>query len=350
MGGSRASAGRIAIGTRQTPFWFAAGIVLVVMLIALPVLGNRSLLQDLFLLFTLIALAQFWNLLAGYAGLVSVGQQAYVGLGGYALFAAVIYAGLNPIFAIPLAGILCGLVAVPTALVIFRLSGAYFAIGTWVVAEVFRLILAQMKALGGGTGTALPVDAVRSIAGIDIVAELLDVRAAAARDILAYWLALLLAVLSIAAIYAALRSRRGLGLSAMRDSERGAASVGVNLFTTKLGVYVGTAFGTGMVGALIYMQRARIAPDAAFSVLDWTAYVIVIVVIGGIGTIEGPLIGALIFYLLQDYLAVYGAWYLILLGVIAIGVMLVAPQGIWGSLAQRYGLSVFPVQRRLVQD
>jgi branched-chain amino acid transport system permease protein len=295
----------------------------------------------------MVALAQFWNLLAGYAGLISVGQQAFVGLGGYALFAAVIYLGLDPGLSILVAGIVAGAISVPTAVLIFRLNGAYFAIGTWVMAEVFRLVLAQVKALGGGTGTSLPVDATRSMLGVDAVAALFDVRAAAARDILAYWFALALAVASLAGVYALLRSRRGLALSAIRDSEPAAASVGVDIARTKLLVYVATAFGTGMVGALVYLQKARISPDAAFSVLDWTAYVIVIVVIGGIGTIEGPLIGALIFYLMQDQLASFGAWYLMLLGLIAIVVMLVAPGGLWGTLSRRWGLHVFPVRRRL---
>jgi branched-chain amino acid transport system permease protein len=105
-----------------------------------------------------------------------------------------------------------------------------------------------------------------------------------------------------------------------------------------------------MIGALIYLYKARISPDAAFSVLDWTAYVILIVVIGGIGTIEGPIIGVAIFYLLQAYLADFGTWYLILLGALAIAIMLFAPQGIWGFVTQRYGISLFPTRRRLVKN
>jgi branched-chain amino acid transport system permease protein len=339
---------KIAVATRATPYWLAAGIVLVVILVGLPAFAGRALLQDLFFVLTMAALAQYWNLLAGYAGLVSVGQQAFVGIGGYALFAAVIYAGLDPVAAIPVAGIAAGALAVPTALVAFRLKGAYFAIGTWVAAEVYRLVFAQVKALGGGTGTSLPVEATRSMLGIDFVSALFGVRPAAARDILAYWIALALAVASIAAVYTTLRSRRGLALSAIRDSEPAAVSVGVDSFRTKLLVYVATAAGTGMVGALIYLQKARISPDAAFSVLDWTAYVIVIVVIGGIGTIEGPIVGVLVFYLMQDNLASFGTWYLMLLGLLAIAVMLAAPRGLWGTFAERYDLHVFPVRRRLV--
>jgi branched-chain amino acid transport system permease protein len=336
-----------AIGGGASPLLLASAAIAIGFMVALPAFASRSLLQDLFSLFVLIALAQYWNLLAGYAGLVSVGQQAFVGLGGYTLFAAILYAGINPLFAIPLSGLFCGLVAIPTAFVIFRLRGAHFAIGTWVVAEVFRLLLAQVRILGGGTGTSLPVEATRAVAGLDLVATLFDVRPAAARDILAYWLALAIAVLSVAAIYFVLCSRAGLALAATRDSEHAAESVGVDTLKMKRLVYLGTAFGTGMVGALVYLQTARISPDAAFSVLDWTAYVIVIVVVGGIGTIEGPLIGAVLFFLLQDNLASFGAWYLMLLGLLAITVMLVAPRGLWGTLASRHDLHLFPIQRRL---
>ncbi len=325
-----------------------AGVVLLALLVALPAFAGRDVLHDLIFVFTMLALAQYWNLLAGYAGLVSVGQQAFVGLGGYLLFALTVHAGIDPLLAILLAGALAGGLALPTAFVVFRLRGAYFAIGTWVVAEVYRLVLAQFKQLGGGTGTSLPAYVTNEVAGIGWVRALFDVRTSAARDIITYWAALALAVATLLIVYLILRSRHGLALAAIRDSEEAAESVGVDKFRTKLAVYVVTAAATGMVGALIYLQKARISPDAAFSVLDWTAYVIFIVVIGGIGTIEGPIVGVLVFYVLQTYLAQFGTWYLILLGAFAIVVMLFAPKGIWGYLAERYDLAVFPVRRRLV--
>ena len=141
-------------------------------------------------MFTMLALAQLWNLLAGSAGLISVGQQAFVGIGAYALFAFAVMTGLGLVTSIVLAGFVAGVIAVPAALIVFRLRGAYFAIGTWVVAEVCRLILAQVKQLGGGTGTSLPPDVAGSIVGIDFVRNLFQVRGPAARDILSYWLAL----------------------------------------------------------------------------------------------------------------------------------------------------------------
>lgn len=340
---------RFAMASRIRPLAVVALVVVIVTLVLVPAFAGRAALQDLFFVFTMLALAQYWNLLAGYAGLVSVGQQAFVGLGAYTLFWATLVAGLDPFVAILLGGVVAGILALPTALVVFRLRGAYFAIGTWVAAEVFRLLLAQYKQLGGGTGTSLGPDIANSLLGLAWVGETFGVRIGAARDIVVYWAALALLIGTLALVYALLRSRRGLALAAIRDSEAGAESLGVDAFRTRLFVYVATAtaIGTGMVGALIYFQKARISPDAAFSVLDWTAYVIFIVVIGGIGTLEGPVIGAIFLYFLQDYLAGLGTGYLIALGALAVAVMLVAPKGIWGFVATRFGIELFPTGRRI---
>lgn len=340
---------RIEIATSLSRYVALASAVLVAMLVALPAFASRPLINDLIFMFTMLALAQYWNLLAGYAGLVSVGQQAFVGLGGYLLFALTTHAGIDPLAAVALAGLFAGALALPTALIVFRLRGAYFAIGTWVMAEVYRLVVAQFRQLGGGTGTSLPPLVTNEVAGIEWVKAALDVRTSAARDIITYWTALGLAVGTVLIVYFVLRSRHGLALAAIRDSEVAAESVGVDNFKTKLKVYVVTAAGTGMVGALIYLQKARISPDAAFSVLDWTAYVIFIVVIGGIGTIEGPIVGVLVLYVLQTNLAQLGSWYLMLLGLFAILIMLFAPKGIWGYLSNRFGLELFPIRRRLIK-
>jgi branched-chain amino acid transport system permease protein len=333
-------------GVSRPAAW--AALLVLLALVLLPAFAARNLIQDMIFLFYMLALAQCWNLLAGYAGLISVGQQAFVGLGGYLLFALTLIGGLNPLLAIPLAGLVSALFALPTALVVFRLRGAYFAIGTWVVAEVYRLVFAQFKPLGGGTGTSLTPSVTSSVPGIEWVKTLLDMRTPAARDIVSYWVALALMAATLAAVYSILRSRRGLALGAIRDHEAAAASLGVDIYRVKLAVYVATSAMTGMIGALIYLQKARISPDAAFSVLDWTANVIFIVVIGGIGTMEGPVIGAIVFYLMQRYLADFGASYLVLLGTLGILIMLFAPKGLWGLLAERYDVTLFSARRRLV--
>jgi branched-chain amino acid transport system permease protein len=336
--------------TTQTPasrIASIAGLLLIIALIALPFFAGRGTIQDMFFILTMLVLAQFWNLLAGYGGLVSIGQQAFVGMGAYALFGVVILWGLDPVPSILLAGIAALIIAIPTAFFAFRLNGAYFAIGTWVIAEVVRLLVAQWKTLGGGTGTSLPRSATKDMWFVELIQSGLGVRSAAARDILAYWLALVLALATIGGIYWLLRTRRGLALAAVRDNMEAAKSVGVDAARMKWIVFLTSAFGTGIAGGLIYVQKARISPDAAFSVTDWTAYVIFIVVIGGIGTIEGPILGVLVFFALQSMLADFGSWYLMTLGVLAILIMLVAPRGLWGLFSDRTGIQLFPIRRTL---
>lgn len=338
---------KVETRTRASSAFAVAVIAVVILALLAPFFVSRSMVQDLFFILTMLVLAQSWNLLAGYAGLVSVGQQAFVGFGAYAMFAAVILAGLDPLFGILLAGLAAALLAIPTGFFAFRLQGAYFAIGTWVIAEVVRLSLAQWKALGGGTGTSLPSGTTRDMFGVGAIADLFGMRPAQAADVVCYWLALVLAVATIGFVYWMLRSRQGLALAAVRDNQEAARSVGVDARRVKTLVYLAAAFVTGLAGALIYVQKARISPDAAFSVTDWTAYVIFIVVIGGIGTIEGPIVGVIVFFLLQNLLAGYGSWYLLVLGLIGIAVMLFAPRGLWGLFAERTGIQLFPIRRRL---
>jgi branched-chain amino acid transport system permease protein len=138
----------------------------------------------------------------------------------------------------------------------------------------------------------------------------------------------------------------GLGLTALRDSERAAVSVGINIHRIKLTVFVISATVTGIAGALIYLNLLRIIPAAAFSV-QWTSIMIFIVVIGGIGTIEGPILGTILYSLIRENLANFGEWSFIILGAIAVTMMLVAPQGLWGMLRQRFHWEIFPVHRLL---
>jgi len=328
---------RVAFADRSSLIAMAASGIGVVVLAAAPLWGGRDDLQLLSEIYTYVALASLWNLLAGYAGLVSIGQQAYVGLGAYLLFAFMLRTDVPPLAAIPLAGVIAGFVAIPVAGLVFRLRGPYFAIGTWIIAEVFRLLAAQLSILGGGSGISLPAPLVIAIAPSRQM-----------RDFLEYWIALVLVVVIIAAIVLLLRSRYGLALKAIRDSELAASCNGIDVLRTKVLVYIVTACGTATVGALIFLQRLRVSPDAAFSVNDWTAFVIFITVIGGIGRIEGPIVGTIVFFALRQALADLGTIYLLMLGAVAIIVMLAAPKGIWGLVVERFGWQVFPLERRVI--
>ena len=321
---------RVQRATLPSRIGLAVGLAAVLVLALGPLWALDSVLRTLISVFTLLALAQMWNLLAGYAGLVS-GQQAYVGLGAYGLLLFADTLGLPLLASVLAAGVAGTLIAVPTALLAFRLRGGYFAIGTWVIAEVYRLVVTNVAQLGGGSGLTL-----RAASSFDRTTRLY----------LTYELALAVGVGAVAVTYLLLRRRLGLALTAIRDGEQSAQSLGVPVFRTKFLVYLVAAFGCSLAGAVIYLNLLRVQPEAAFSV-NWTAFMIFIVVIGGVGTIEGPIIGTIVFFVLQETLSGYGAWYLVLLGAVAVVVTVAARRGLWGLVADRTGWSLFPVQRRL---
>lgn len=330
---------RVTRHTRLSRAAMSLGAVFLIILAAAPWWAGRADLRLMGEVFLYMSLATLWNWLAGYAGLVSVGQQAYVGLGGYAFFALTMLAGVPVYAALILAALAGAIIAAPVAALIFRLRGAYFAIGTWVVAEVFRLTAALTPALGGGSGISLPVSIAKSLAS-----------GKGATDRAAYLLALGVLVLVVGAAFLTLRSRQGVALTAIRDNELAARSLGIDIWRTKFITYVMVGGLTTLVGALISLQKLRVSPEASFSANDWTAFVIFIVVIGGIGTLEGPILGTLIFFALRETLADLGTVYLIALGLVAIAVMLKAPAGIWGLIRTRTGAELFPLSFRVHKD
>ena len=332
-------ADRVERGTRASRGFAFASIPLLLVLITLPWWsGDTGWMRLIGEMAYYVALAHLWNLLAGYAGLASVGQQAFVGLGGYALFYLTGVWNVNVYVALLLAGPFAGLISIPVSFAVFRLRGAYFAIGTWVVSEVFALFASLIAVLGAGSGLSLTPAILREISPDRDI-----------RDTILYLMSLAISILVFAVVYFLLRSRHGLALTAIRDSEPASASLGVNTFRTKFIIYIATAACTGLIGGLIFLQKLRISPEAGFSLNDWTVVVIFMVVIGGIGTLEGPFIGMLIYFVLRELLADYGTVYLMLMGAIAIAVMLKAPFGLWGYIAQRFDLQLFPVGRRLVR-
>ncbi|NDY90355.1 branched-chain amino acid ABC transporter permease [Ideonella livida] len=317
--------------TRLSQATLGLGALWVAVSASLPFWGEAAWMREMVEFSCYFIFAMMWNLLAGYGGMVSVGQQAFFGLGGYVMLALGNLAGVNPFIAIPIAAVVAGLVAVPVSWVAFRLQGGYFAIGTWVIAEVFHLTVANIPAVGGGSGTSLT-----ALRGLD----------RATRQHATYWIALACVVACIGGVYLFLRSKQGLALQAIRDNPVAAESQGIDVKRMKRLVYMVAAMGGGLAGALYFVGNLRISPDAAFGV-NWTAFAIFIVVIGGIGRIEGPMVGAVLFWLLNKFFADYGTWYQLGLGLLAVAVTLWFKQGFWGALQARWGLSLFPTQRRL---
>jgi branched-chain amino acid transport system permease protein len=317
---------RVSRSARYTRAVSGVGALLVVLLASMPFLASQADTALLVNFFILLTMATMWNLLAGYAGLISIGQQAFVGLGAYAV---VIFAdrGLNPLSSVPLAAVACAVVSLPVSLLVFRLRGGYFAIATWVVANTAELIISSISGLGGGTGASVP-----GLASLSPQAF--------GRDI--YWIALLVVLVSLAVAYAVLRSRLGLVLGALRDDEIGARSAGAHVASARRIVFLVAALGCGAAGALLAVSQLQVQPTSVFSV-QWSAEMIFVTIIGGLGTLEGPILGTIIFFVLQQNLANEGAWYLIIFGCLAVVVAIWAPRGLWGVVTLKFRTELFPV-------
>ena len=325
----------------QTPFkverWTTAsrGAIAVVVVLGLaaavaPVWLGPGAMDRLTILFVYVILAVMWNALAGYAGLVSVGQQLWLGLGAYFTIKLADW-GVNPFLAMVLAGVIVAVVALPLSFPMLRLRGGEFAIGMWVVAEMAHLLVNLDPLVRGETGTSL------------IALNAFD--PALRRDVI-YWLALAAMVGLLGGLFLLLRSRVGAAIQAIRDNEEAAASIGVRVTRTKRLIFVLAAFGVGLAGALWLATALTFQPRAYFNV-QWTAYMIFMVLVGGIGTFEGAIIGAFIFFAIETWFGAMGVWYLVGLGAAALIFALALPRGIWGAIERRTGLRLLPVGYRL---
>jgi branched-chain amino acid transport system permease protein len=313
--------------SRRNVAWTGLGALVVVVVLALfPYIvysGTTSILVQAFIVLTL---ASMWNLLAGYAGLVSVGQQAFVGLGAYFVLILNIHS-ISIFTALPVAAVGCGVAALPMWWLLARLRTGYFAIATWVLATTVLLIIEKFPSIGGGTGMSLPHTPNTSTA-------LLEAQT--------YWIGLAVTVLALVTVYLLLRSRLGLVLTAVRDDEVAARSSGARVGLARMLVYVVAAIGCGAAGALLAISQLIVQPSAVFSV-QWTAVMAFAVIIGGLGTIEGPILGTIVYIVLQQTLASYNAWYLIILGLVAIVIALFARRGLWGLIDDHLHVRLFPV-------
>jgi branched-chain amino acid transport system permease protein len=267
-----------------------------------------------------------WNLLAGYAGLVSVGQQAFVGLGAYFVLILALH-GVSPFAALPVAAVCCGVAALPLWWLVSRLRSGYFAIATWVLAATVMLIIEKFSSIGGGTGLPLP-----GLAGYS--PTLLTAYT--------YWIGLAVTVLAMLTVYLLLRGRLGLVLTAIRDDEAAARSSGVRVWLARMVVFIVAAIGCGAAGAVLAISQLQVQPGAVFSI-SWTAEMAFATIIGGLGTIEGPILGTAVYMVLQQTLASFNAWYLIIFGLVAILVALFARRGLWGLADEHLNVRLFPV-------
>jgi branched-chain amino acid transport system permease protein len=297
---------------------------------AIPFVIGGSAEQPLITLLTFVAMASLWNLLAGFSGLTSFGQQAYIGVGAYALYLVAEH-GINPFGGIAAAAVIAAVVALPVSALVLRLSGGYFAVATLVVAGTFQIIATLSPSVGGTTGVSVP-----GLAGYGDVL----------REALIYWATLIVAVASVAGVYLLVRHTFGLDARAVASDPVAAASSGVRVGRIRLLAYLVAAGGAGAVGALIALQTLYVEPTSIFSI-QYSVYMLFMVLIGGMGTIEGPILGALVLFALQEWLSADGSWYLVIVGGLAVVATLAASRGLWGFASERFGWSLLPVGYRV---
>jgi branched-chain amino acid transport system permease protein len=322
---------------RQTPSGTVAmvlGIGILIVLVSMPWWATAGNIRDVVQICCYIAVAQMWNLMAGYGGLVSVGQQTFIGVSAYTMFSMAQLWGINPFLAVVLCLVAPAIVAVPTYALLHRLDGPYFAIGTWVVAEVFRLATSVFPYVNSGAGMSLRV---------------MTDYSADERAIGISLLCALLLLVTIGGSYWLLRSRYGLALTAIRDNPIAAASQGVNVGRLRFLIWIGAAVGTGFAGAVYFMAQLRITPPSAYDP-NWANIAIFIVMVGGLGSIEGVLIGALIYFFADRWFGDYGATYLVVLGLLTLAMALFARGGIWGLICKVVDAPWFPTRRTLLED
>lgn len=319
--------------TRTSRLAIGFAVLLAVILAFAPGFLGAGLVDRMTALFIYVILAAMWNALAGYGGLVSVGQQVFFGLGAYATV-RLADAGLNPFVSIFVGAALVAILSYGLSFFMLRLKGGKFAIGMWVVAELAHMLVNLDRLIQGETGTSL------------ISLNAYDVET---RRTVIYWLSLATMVGLLATLFVLLRTKTGAAIRAIRDNDDAARSIGVNVEKTKRLLFVLAALGVALAGALWLASATTFQPKTYFSV-QWTAYMIFMVLVGGIGTFEGAILGALLFFVLETWFGATGVWYLIGLGATAVAFSLILPKGLWGILEQRFHIQLLPVGYRLAEN
>ncbi|NLP30661.1 MAG: branched-chain amino acid ABC transporter permease [Clostridiales bacterium] len=303
-----------------------AAIILIIMG-TLPFWGSGYMTNVFLLIFLYMSIGMMWNLLSGYAGLTSLGQQAFIGIGGYSVAVLTQVYGLSLIWGFAVGSVVGVVFALVISMPIFKMNGAYFTIGTWIIAEALYIFFVKWEFVNYGIG--YPITAAYGIPMWGL-----------------YLASFIVGIGSIVIVTLLLKSRLGLTLMAMRDDSGAAEVRGVKLYRTKLICYLIAAFWVTITGCLLFLNQAYIVPSSAFTI-DWTIACVFIVIIGGIGTIEGPIVGAVIYVFLRQILYGFPGISNIILGIIAIIIIIVAPKGIMGYLNNKFNLDIFSIRRRI---
>jgi branched-chain amino acid transport system permease protein len=324
------TAGSVERWTTSSRIAAWGSIAVLVLLVIAPAVMGGGFTDRMTALFIYVVMAAMWNALAGFGGLVSVGQQVFFGLGAY-FTVRLADRGIDPFLSILIACAAVAAISWPLSFAMLKLRGGEFAIGMWVVSALVHLCVNLDGLIKGETGTSL----------ISLNAYM----AAERRDLI-YWLALAAMAAFLVGLFVLLRSKTGAAIQAIRDDEDAAAALGVDVMATKRLLFVLAAAGIGIAGSLWLASAISFQPKTYFSV-QWTAYMIFMVLVGGIGTFEGAILGAVIFFLIETWFGSWGVWYLIGLGLVALIFSLFFPRGLWGAIENRFGISLMPVGYRL---
>ena len=289
--------------------------------------GSARLVSIVTLVMVYMAMAQVWNLLSGFAGLTSLGHQAFFGIGGYVLALTAQKFKISMWWSFLFAIVVCVVFALIISAPIFKMSGVYFTIGTWIVAEAICTLFLNWEFVNYGIGYTI----------------------SAALKVPTWGLYLMSAILGIgmtALLVFLMRSKLGMSLRAIRDNTSAAEVRGIKIFNTKLIVFLISAAVMSLCGIVMYINQIYITPSGAFSI-DWTIAMVFICIIGGSGTIEGPIIGAFVYVILNQILYNFPGYSNLIMGAIAVIVIILAPKGIMGYLGEKFHLDIFDIRRRL---
>jgi len=297
--------------------WLLAAVV-VLIAATLPIWSPgeyREYILNLAIILMLSALGGLsFNLLGGYAGQVSFGHAAFFGISSYAFALLFQNAALNPLLAMFLAAVLPAVVCVPLGLILFRLRGAYFALSMLAFAEITRLIAQEWTSVTNGAAGLLFFSAFRDKATN-------------------YWILLAIVLAAIAATWLLVNSKAGAYFLAIREDEDAAEALGINTRRYKLLAFIASAFMMGLAGAYYASYFAYLEPNIVFNSINFSLNVLIVTLIGGIGHLLGPVVGATVLVLTTElFVHVFGEGNVLMSGILLILVMLFMPEGVVGRL------------------
>jgi branched-chain amino acid transport system permease protein len=305
-------------------------IICIVICVALYVLGitktfSNNTMRYMFKIFLYITMGTMWNLMSGFTGMTSLGQQVFIGIAGYSVAVMTSTYKMSMWMGLLVGAVIAVVFALILSFVLFRMRGMYFAVATWLIAEAVRLWFNSWAFVKQGAGMTVAVKQIPKV-----------------RELYIY--ALTLMIIALIVVFALLRTKTGLGLTAMRDDADASSSVGVNIFKSKLLCYLICSVFIALCGGLFALQKGSVLPSSSFGI-DWTVAMVFIVILGGVGTMAGPILGGIIYVILSEFLAHFPGWSNIILGAIAILVIIFLPDGIIGTLQKKLNFEIFSQKR-----